>query len=88
MSRSRITKSVTTTTMPVVMEVMMLDAQGTIYRWSELEGVCQLSENALGQNDTMYEESFGYWNDDDIIDVATTRTCMYCTSNHMLLLGN
>ena len=69
-------------------EGYLFDSKGFIYRWSENEGLCQLSESSIPLNDLMYEESFGYWNDDDIVDISTTRTCMYCTSNHILFLGN
>ena len=69
-------------------EVYLTDVNRFIYRWSKEEGVCQVSEISLSERDAMYEQAFGYWDDNDIVDVLATQTCMFCTSNHVLLLGN
>ena len=69
-------------------EVYLTDPDHYIYRWSESTGVCQVSETPLSSRDAMYEQAFGYWDDNDSVDVLATQTCMFCTSNHVLLLGN
>jgi len=68
-------------------EVYLYDSEQIIYRWKEDTDMCQLSMIPVSLRDTEYQESFGYWDDNDTLDIATTRTCMYCTSNHILLLG-
>ncbi len=71
------------------LELYLFDAEDVLYRWSESEPeLCRLTEITLPSRDLNFEESFGYWNDDDIVDILTTRTCVYCTSNHVLLVGN
>lgn len=69
-------------------ELYLFDSADILYKWTEAEGVCQVSSIPLDPRDLNYEESFGYFDDNDLVDIATTRTCMYCTSNHLLLLGN
>jgi len=68
-------------------ELYFFDVDRYLFRWSESVGLCRLSISPLDFKDTDYEESFGYWNDDETIDIATTRTCMHCSSNHIILQG-
>ena len=69
------------------LEVYLYDPDNFIHRWTEESGLCQLSMIPIDSRDIDYKERFGYWDDNDTLDIATTRTCVYCTSNHVLLLG-
>lgn len=40
--------------------------------------------NEIKPLNKQYTLSFGYWNNDNKLDIITSNTCIYCTSNHIL----
>ena len=74
---------ITITTLGRDFDTVVLHHQNDVIMWSQEEGGCTLlsnyRKNAL--------RDVGYWNNDKILDLLVSHTCSYCTSNHMLFIG-
>ncbi len=69
-------------------QAVLTDERAHVFRWTETMGLCQLSEQGIGTDSLQYGPSFGFWDDNEVLDVLAIRTCAYCTSNHLLMVGN
>ena len=65
---------------------LFLRKDNSLIQWTEGEEPCVLWEDIEGGSFRgIY--SVGDWNRDGLIDYLRTDTCWYCTSNHVLILG-
>jgi hypothetical protein len=65
---------------------LFLREDNSLIQWTEGEEPCVLWEDIEGGSFRgIY--SVGDWNRDGLIDYLRTDTCWYCTSNHVLILG-
>ena len=70
-------------------DFVFLQNKETIFVWTKDKEPCLLRTSFFKPRmyPFMTEISFGDWNQDGIIDATQTISCSYCTSNHILWIG-
>ena len=65
---------------------LFLHRNGNLIRWDEGKSPCILWKG-IDHGDFRFISNMSDWNQDGILDFLRAESCWYCTSNHVLILG-
>ena len=70
-------------------EIFFLSPSKELFHWIEEDDICILWKNIGEGAGSIWRRSFdvGDWNQDGILDYIHSETCWYCSSNHVLTIG-